>query len=244
MGPGVLPYPTGTRIRALSSVGRERLPYKQEVAGSNPAAPIELTGFRGSDVRYLCSLNGSRTGPPAVTEGLSEPILVGPLVALEHRLGRLPAAEVAEHLERLIHEVRGELPPQGVPAAATLGFQPRACHSLIPPVTDQPTGSRTLKVLRRGQQRNVPDPGVPPPRLLKDSECLGGYRRPVIVACLFVFCAPPHHSVFKVNARPPKLTDGTVAGFRSLPKKRRNIFIVARSYFWDPSALVGVTSSP
>ena len=41
MGPGVLPYPTGTRIGALSSVGRERLPYKQEVAGSNPAAPIE-----------------------------------------------------------------------------------------------------------------------------------------------------------------------------------------------------------
>ena len=41
MGPGVLPYPTGTRIRALSSVGPERLPYKQEVAGSNPAAPIE-----------------------------------------------------------------------------------------------------------------------------------------------------------------------------------------------------------
>ena len=40
MGPGVLPYPTGTCIRALSSVGRERLPYKQEVAGSNPAAPM------------------------------------------------------------------------------------------------------------------------------------------------------------------------------------------------------------
>ena len=27
MGPAVLPYPTGTRIGALSSVGRERLPY-------------------------------------------------------------------------------------------------------------------------------------------------------------------------------------------------------------------------
>ena len=33
---------------ALSSAGPERLPYKQEVAGSNPAAPIGVTGFRGS----------------------------------------------------------------------------------------------------------------------------------------------------------------------------------------------------
>ena len=32
-------------LRALSSVGLERLPYKQEVAGSNPAAPIEVTEF-------------------------------------------------------------------------------------------------------------------------------------------------------------------------------------------------------
>ena len=31
---------------------------------------------------------------------------------------------------------------------------------------------------------------------------------------------------------------------RRLPKNRRNIFIVARSYFRDPFALVGVTSSP
>ena len=32
--------PVTTYSRALSSVGLERLPYKQEVAGSNPAAPI------------------------------------------------------------------------------------------------------------------------------------------------------------------------------------------------------------
>src|SRR5688572_13955571 len=29
-----------SKLRALSSAGRERLPYKQEAAGSNPAAPI------------------------------------------------------------------------------------------------------------------------------------------------------------------------------------------------------------
>ena len=32
-------------IGALSSVGLERLPYKQEVAGSNPAAPIEVNTY-------------------------------------------------------------------------------------------------------------------------------------------------------------------------------------------------------
>ena len=46
--------------------------------------------------------------------------LVGPLVALEHRLGRLPATQLAEHLEWLVHEVGGELPPQGMPASAGL----------------------------------------------------------------------------------------------------------------------------
>ena len=30
------------RARANSSVGPERLPYKQEVAGSNPASPMDL----------------------------------------------------------------------------------------------------------------------------------------------------------------------------------------------------------
>ena len=56
---------------ALSSVGSERLPYKQEVAGSNPAAPIELTGFWECDVRHLCPLNGFANpgsgGPPALS---------------------------------------------------------------------------------------------------------------------------------------------------------------------------------
>ena len=46
-----------------------------------------------------------------VFEGLPELPLVSLLVALQHGLGCLPAAELAEHLERLVHEVRGELPP-------------------------------------------------------------------------------------------------------------------------------------
>lgn len=56
-------------------------PYKQEVAGSNPAAPIELTGFGVPDVRYLCPLNGPRTRLPAVLQRLPELVLVGLLVA-------------------------------------------------------------------------------------------------------------------------------------------------------------------
>lgn len=33
----------GTTIRELSSVGSERLPYKQRVGGSNPSAPTTET---------------------------------------------------------------------------------------------------------------------------------------------------------------------------------------------------------
>ena len=53
---------------------------------------------------------------------------------VEHRLGSLPAPEFAQDLERLIHEVRGELPPRRVPAAATLGFQPGAGGTGISPI--------------------------------------------------------------------------------------------------------------
>lgn len=34
------------RARANSSVGPERLPYKQEVAGSNPASPMGVAGVQ------------------------------------------------------------------------------------------------------------------------------------------------------------------------------------------------------
>ena len=84
-------------------------------------------------------LDGSRTDLSAVFEGLPESALIGSLITLKHRLNRLPAAEPAEHLERLVHEVRGELPPEGVPAAATLRFQACSCDSPVPPVTRERT---------------------------------------------------------------------------------------------------------
>ena len=55
--------------------------------------------------------------------GLPELSFIGPLVALQDRLDRLPAAKLAEHLERQTQEVRRELPPERVPAAASLRFQ-------------------------------------------------------------------------------------------------------------------------
>ena len=36
----------GTTIRELSSVGSERLPYKQRVGGSTPSAPTKKTSSR------------------------------------------------------------------------------------------------------------------------------------------------------------------------------------------------------
>ena len=65
-------------------------------------------GYPEGDVRCFVFAN-LRSGerPGAVLQCLPEPSLVGPLVALEHGLGRLPAAELAEHLQRLIHQVRG-----------------------------------------------------------------------------------------------------------------------------------------
>ena len=48
--------------------------------------------------------SGERSG--AVLQCLPEPRLVGPVVALAHGPDRLPAAELAEHLERMIHRVR------------------------------------------------------------------------------------------------------------------------------------------
>ena len=36
----------GTTIRELSSVGSERLPYKQRVGGSTPSAPTKIDLFR------------------------------------------------------------------------------------------------------------------------------------------------------------------------------------------------------
>ena len=106
-----------------------------------PLAPLKL---RVSAVRcppiYVRQL-GSEAGDPALLEGLPELSLIGPLVALEHRLDRLPATEFAEHLERLVHQVGSELPSERMPTPARLRLQPREGLRLLPP---QKSGNAAL----------------------------------------------------------------------------------------------------
>ena len=59
----------------------------------------------------------SGESPGAVLQCLPEPRLDGPPVAFEHGLDRLPAVELAEHPQQLIHQVRGVFPPERVPDA-------------------------------------------------------------------------------------------------------------------------------
>ena len=58
-------------------------PYKQEVGGSNPSAPIELTGLWGVRCPQFIPANGSRIRLLAVRQRLPELVLVGLLVALK-----------------------------------------------------------------------------------------------------------------------------------------------------------------
>lgn len=44
----------GTTIRELSSVGSERLPYKQRVGGSTPSAPTKKDLFRIPEEVFCC----------------------------------------------------------------------------------------------------------------------------------------------------------------------------------------------
>ena len=64
-------------------------------------------------------------------------VLVRALVAVQHRLGVPPATQLAEHLQRLVHQVRRELPPKRVPPAARLAREPGPLLRLPPPATDQ-----------------------------------------------------------------------------------------------------------
>ncbi len=41
------------QLRALSSAGSERLPYKQRVGGSNPSAPTTISGNRRPKISHL-----------------------------------------------------------------------------------------------------------------------------------------------------------------------------------------------
>ena len=59
--------------------------------------------------------------------------LVRPLVAVEHRLGVLPAAKLAEHLERLVHQVARKLASQRVPTPPVLPLHPRESFGSAPP---------------------------------------------------------------------------------------------------------------
>ena len=49
----------GTTIRELSSVGSERLPYKQRVGGSTPSAPTKKDLFRIPEEVFLSMLGMS-----------------------------------------------------------------------------------------------------------------------------------------------------------------------------------------
>ena len=89
--------------------------------------------------------NGIRCDGAAARERPPEPVLVGPLATLEYRLGRLPPAELAEHLEGLVHEVGSELPLQGVPASAALWLQAPRASGLCSTSSGPATGPRTLR---------------------------------------------------------------------------------------------------
>ena len=134
--------------------------------------------------------------------------LVGPLVAAEHGLGVLPAAELAKHLQRLVHEVGCELPPQGVLATETLALQLRKRLGLFSTVPREPAAHAREGILGRGQQGSVPDPGVVPPRFLQNDPWLGGHRRPILVASPLVLAPPPDGPAIEVDVGPPELADG------------------------------------
>ena len=79
----------------------------------------------------------SAAKPPAGFQSLPKLSFVGSLIALKHRLGGLPSAQLAEHLERLVHQVGRKFAPQRVPASPTLRFQPRERLGSVPPRAHQ-----------------------------------------------------------------------------------------------------------
>jgi hypothetical protein len=69
---------------ALSSVGSERLPYKQEVTGSNPVAPTTKAILFQGWLFYLYIKTGSER--PDFTSGMSHPEEIGRSPVRIHRL--------------------------------------------------------------------------------------------------------------------------------------------------------------
>ena len=91
-------------------------PDKREVGSSNLPRPIGLTGFRGPIPSIYSVEMDHKRAPSAVLEGLPEPVLIGPLVAVEHCLGgRLPErAPPSRHdiPPGFEEAVEGRLPPR------------------------------------------------------------------------------------------------------------------------------------
>ncbi len=91
-----------------SSIRPSRLPRR--------LAPLEVSTSGGAPLRFscvdsLCRL-GHLPGPAATLERRTQRVLVRALVAVQHRLGVPPATQLAEHLQRLVHQLRRELAPK------------------------------------------------------------------------------------------------------------------------------------
>ena len=110
--------------------GRSRRRVGTIVSQTLPASPYQMDTEPFTDNRRAmfadsCSLKCAHVGTPgAVIQRLPEPRLIGPLVALSGQSGPSSGRRGRRPPERLIHEVRGELPPGRMPTAAPLGFQP------------------------------------------------------------------------------------------------------------------------
>ena len=115
-----------------------------------------------------------------------------------------------------------------MPAPATLRFEPREGHGPIPPSQRQVATGALRGVTRHRQHRTVSASAAHPSRLFQDGLGRGGHRCVVLVSSLLVFCAPPHHSTFDVDIRPPQLSDGPRSGARSRARARGRRGIASR----------------
>ena len=93
----------------------------------------------------------------AVRERGAQRDAVGPLVALENRLGGLPPAQVREIAERRVLEFRCELPPQTVPSAPRLRFDAREFFQAIPPRARAVSRHRVRWPPRRWEYPAIPE---------------------------------------------------------------------------------------
>ena len=188
----------------------------QVASGLQLLASDELRSFEGRIPAEWFPLFGiSAASPPAAFQCRPELSGIRSLVAPEHRLGILPPAKLAEHLERKVHQVAGELPPERVPAPPRLRLQSCEGLGLLPPLVSGHGAHGPRGVPRRAKHGRVARPCARFARLLQGRDGLVGQRRDVLVARLLVFRPPQHLPALEVDVAPPKLPDGTdsVAGF-------------------------------